>query len=795
MFGDWFGSFRAARGGRYFAALLLVTTLALVSCWFTGRAGVETNMLALIPPAERDPVRAQALAQFDATLARQHIALVGAPTLDEARRAAQDYANALCASGVFSDVRLQIDAKQQAQMATVYAPYRQRLLSDGLRAQIERRGGDAVYEQALNALYSPVTPVSSAMLESDPLLLFYDFLSGLNSARGHMQLRDNMLVAEHGGFYYVLLRLQLTGDPFALAEQERVIPALDRAAALARAQAARVLDIGALRYAAAGVDSASREINTIGAVSTVAVVAILLLVFRSPLPMLASLVASAVGFAVAIALCWLWFGPIHLLTLVFGSSLLGISIDHCLHFFADRLGAGETWRVEPALQRIFPGITVGLITTLIGYAGLYLTGFPGMQQMAVFSCAGLTGAYLTVIWFYPLWIKRPADKARGPWLRHSEKLLHALRPAGRRWPWLLVLPLLVFSALGLARLQANDDVRALQPLAPAQRAVEQQVRAITGVWAGTQFFLVQGATAQVVLEQEEALTARLRKEIAAGRLDGYDALSRQLPSAARQLENLALLRKALGDKTGRERYIEQTGLEPAALTAFMTGLDNAKRLPDLDPSRWLASPAGQSLAHLWLGRTGSGQGYASLIALYGVSDPAALARLQGENRAWQFIDKGADISTLFQRYRERGMALIGIAYLLVYLFLCWRYGPPLALAVMLPTALAAAITIAGLGWLGQELNLFHLLALLLVLGIGVDYSLFLFEDDDLNASTMLAILLSAVANELSFGVLSLSSTPAVRSFGLTVFIGVLGSVLLAPLVVDLKNLAWLRKRA
>lgn len=798
MFGDWFGPIDWLRCGRYFYALVIVTLLALAACWFGGRGGIETNMLALMPPAERDPVRAQAAAQFDATLSRQHIALVGAPTLELARSAAQEYAGALCASAVFADVRLQIDAQQQAQMAALYAPYRQRLLSETMRAQIRERGAGAVFKHAIDTLYSPIAPVSSAMLDADPLLLFYDFMAAQNSAHGKVQLRDGMLVAEHEGRYYVLLRLQLAGDPFAVAEQERVVPALDHAAALAGARGAQVLDIGAVRYAAAGVESASREVNTIGTVSTIAVVAVLLIVFRSPLPMIASLVASAVGFALAIAVCWLWFGPIHLLTLVFGSSLLGISIDHCLHFFSDRMGAGPQWRVDSALQRIFPGITVGLITTIIGYAGLYLTGFPGMQQMAVFSCAGLTGAYLTVIWFYPVWIRRPAAAARGPWLRYSESLLHALRPKGRHWLWLLVIPLAGFSALGLQRLHTNDDIRTLQPVSPSLRAVEKQVREITGVQAGTQFFLVEGATPQAALEAEEALTERLRAEIAAGRLGAYDALSRQLPSVARQRENLALVRAALDDHAALAAYVDQVGMESAALAAYAAGLEQSARAPDLDLERWLASPAGQPWAHLWVGRTPaqgqSGRGYATLVALYGVQDTAALAALDTLNPQWHFVDKGADISNLFQRYRERGMALISIAYLLVYLFLCWRYGPLLALAVMLPTALAASLTIAGLGWLGQELNLFHLLALLLVLGIGVDYALFLHEDEDLSASTMLAILLSAIANELSFGVLSLSSTPAVRSFGLTVFIGVAGSALLAPLIVDLKTLKWIRTR-
>src|SRR5690606_32484187 len=113
---------------------------------------------------------------------------------------------------------------------------------------------------------------------------------------------------------------------------------------------------------------------------------------------------------------------------------------------------------------------------------------------------------------------------------------------------------------------------------------------------------------------------------------------------------------------------------------------------------------------------------------------------------------------LLKLYRERGTELTLAAYALVLGILVWRYGLRIGLGVMLPTALAAALTLAGLALWGEQLNLFHFLALLLVLGVGIDYSLFIMEDAELNASTMLAILLSAIANELSFGLLAVSST-------------------------------------
>jgi predicted exporter len=64
------------------------------------------------------------------------------------------------------------------------------------------------------------------------------------------------------------------------------------------------------------------------------------------------------------------------------------------------------------------------------------------------------------------------------------------------------------------------------------------------------------------------------------------------------------------------------------------------------------------------------------------------------------------------------------------------------------------------------------LALMLLLGVGVDYGIFMQEDpqrgDD---APWLAVGLSAASTLLSFGLLALSGTPALRAFGLTMLLG------------------------
>jgi predicted exporter len=123
---------------------------------------------------------------------------------------------------------------------------------------------------------------------------------------------------------------------------------------------------------------------------------------------------------------------------------------------------------------------------------------------------------------------------------------------------------------------------------------------------------------------------------------------------------------------------------------------------------------------------------------------------------------------------------IVFSYFAVYGLLYPRYQTA-AWRVLAPTAVASVATLALLGIAGQNLQLFHVLALMLLLGVGVDYGIFLQEDPSRRDTiAWLAVGLSALSTLLSFGLLSLSKTPALQAFGLTMLIGTMTVWLIVP---------------
>ncbi len=110
-----------------------------------------------------------------------------------------------------------------------------------------------------------------------------------------------------------------------------------------------------------------------------------------------------------------------------------------------------------------------------------------------------------------------------------------------------------------------------------------------------------------------------------------------------------------------------------------------------------------------------------------------------------------------------------------------RYGPVLALKISRGPLAAGALTLALLGYAGYPLNLFSVMGLVLIVGIGVDYSIFLTEDTGKGEATMLAVMLSALTTIFSFGTLSLSSFNPVSTFGFTLLCGIVLSFVIAPI--------------
>jgi len=295
---------------------------------------------------------------------------------------------------------------------------------------------------------------------------------------------------------------------------------------------------------------------------------------------------------------------------------------------------------------------------------------------------------------------------------------------------------------------------------------------ITGFQPTSQYFLVRAANADEMLKSQEVLTARLDALVAERKLGGYLALS-QLSGPVVVQENLKL---ALPHLLDASEALLALGVSREQLENELATLE-AQSPPSLE--QVLAGPVGEPWRPLWLGSQPDGT-VAGLISLQGLRDTAVLAGLTEDLAGVSLVDRPAELNALFTETKTQAATLKLIAAAVILWLLCVPFGWLGALRCLAVPLLAALGSLACLGWLGQSLTLFGLFGLLLVTAIGVDYAILMRERVGGAAVSLVGTLLAAITTWLSFGLLALSSTPAVSNFGLAVSLGLLFSFLLAP---------------
>ena len=734
-----------------------------------GALPIETNILALLPDNQQDPVAQQAFDNIANTMSDKVVFVVHQTQGQDKTliTAVDNFSQALIELPMFDSVTATVSKDQQQAWGQYYFPARAQLLSEKQKQQLRDKPEQQI-QQVLHALYNPFSGVTGAELESDPFLLFRDYLSGLVQSSGNIQIENGYLTATVDQQKYIVITADLAGSSYQLSLQQQLPDLLTVEQKIETQFDVDIQHTGVIFYAAHGTESAKGEISTIGLGSLIGIFVLVLVVYRSTLPLALALLSITTGLFCAYVLTISLFGSIHLFSLVFGASLIGVSIDYAFHFLTDRLNAGAKWNSVEGIKQLLPAITLGLITSLIGYLGMLIAPFPGLQQLSLFSAIGLTAAYFTVVCWYPVLASKPSKHHVIPAQRAlSQWLLVWQQPLIR-----LVLPfsLLIASVFGVTQAKYDDDIRQLQALPQALQQQEREIKAITGVGGSQQLLLVRAKTEEALLQKLERVSDKLEQS---GDFGGFQSISRYVPS----------------QKTQQENYQLVTDLYKQQADAYQKVIQQKQALSALQPYQaltiegFLASPISETVGFLWLSHIDDV--FASVITFNQEVDSATLSEFAKNNDA-TYLNKAEEISTLFAQYRQRITELLLMAYAAIFLLLLPRYKVKQAFLIVLPPFIAGCAGLAVTVLTGVPLNLFNLLALMLILGIGIDYTLFFAEqnkqgEDSHKESTLLAISLSALTTILSFGLLALSETQAIHSFGITVLTGIIVAWLLAPL--------------
>ena len=655
-------------------------------------------------------------------------------------------------------------------------PYRY-LLTDSFDAQPLN---DALLREELDArvqdLGSPAAALIEPLLPSDPTLETLKLAERWQPANAPQRL--------HGVWFdragsKVLLVAQTHAAGFDPTGQQAAVDVIH--ADFAKITAGTGSQLVLTGPGAFSVEIGARtagEAQLIGMVDSIGLILLLWLAYRSwKMPLLGVLPLATAGLT-GLGAVALLFDGVHGITVAFGFTLIGVVQDYPIHLFSHQRPGVSPWDNARAL---WPTLATGVVATCIAYVTFLFSGVDGLQQLAVFTIAGLGAAALGTRFLLPALID-PAPRDFADSLLLASWWQRIARLPRLRWSLLWVaiaaLAVIVFAPGPFWQ----NDLSKLTPVPADALARDAVLRDELGAPDVRYVMTLAGDNEEQVLQASERLRPALEALLAQEALEGYDLAARYLPSAATQQSRQQGLPQAQALQSMLQAVLADSAFNRDAFEPFVDDIETARQAAPLTRADLQGTPLATSVEGLLL----SGSDHVTaLVSLSGLQDPDAVARVAAENGA-QLLDLKEASESLVAAYRGRVLAALGVAVVLLVITVWVSLRQPRRVArVLLPMALTTVLILAILRGLGVELNLFHLVALILAAGLGLDYALFFDhagDDRDDQLRTLHALIVCSLMTLLVFTLLGLSSIPVLRAIGSTVAIGVLGNFVLALLV-------------
>ena len=633
------------------------------------------------------------------------------------------------------------------------------------------------FDQRVQDLGSPAAALIEPLLPSDPTLETLAVAEALQPAGAPQRL--------HGVWFdragqRALLALETRAAGFDPTGQAAAVAAVHAAFDAARGAGPATLAMtGPGAFSVEIGARTQREASLIGTVDSIVFALLLMLAYRSwRAPLLGALPLATGGLA-GLAAVALAFDGVHGITLAFGFTLIGVAQDYPIHLFSHirpdvspRASVRGLWRT----------LATGVVATCIAYLTFLVSGVEGLEQLAVFTIVGLGTAGLATRFALPALI------VPGQWNPIATPGLATAWRAIDRLPRLPATAALALAAVAVAvaalapgRFWENDLSRLTPVPAPAM-ALDTQLRRELGAPDVRYVIAIETANPEAALRAGEAIDPQLDQLRVAGALDGFDLASRYLPSAATQR---ARQQRLPGDnelKMSLAAALADSPFVADAFDPFVADVARAREASPLGVEDLADTPLATGVDGLLLQRNG---GTTALVSLTGLHDAGAVARV-AQAHGGQLLDLKQASESLVAEYRGRVLGALGLAAVLLGLtVLASLRSVRRTLRVLAPMALTTLLVLAVLRALGVELNLFHLVALILGAGLGLDYALFFDhagDDRDEQLRTLHAVMVCSVITFAVFALLAASSIPVLRAIGGTVALAVVCNFVLSLLV-------------
>lgn len=771
----------------YHIAVLFLFLLSLII--FRGKIGIDSDLFNLVPKSISMASVKKADEKMMSVTSQNVFVLVANEDFSEAKRLAESVYGELKDSNNFDSISLYNDVSAMSEITDFLYEYRSYLIDEKTADRIlaSDKGAMDFAMEALSKAYGGFTMLPLDSIDSDPFLLteyhLQNYLGAVQNAGTAMSVKDGVLASKYEGKWYVMIRGILSSAGAKLASKNNAITEIYSVcnSITAEADGTTFVFSGTPFHSHESSTSASREISIIATVSMLAVIILLIFIFRSVKPLVFSVASILISIGIAVLATLTVFHKMHVITLVFGTSLIGSCIDYSLHFFTHWAGNNEVKSSVEIRKHIFSSLLMAIVSTGICFAILLFAPFSILKQMSLFCLTGLVSSFLTTVAVYP-YIKLPAERGNVRFTKSFAKIVSKLE---RKWVGRTVIIILfVFSILSIAIFHKNVKIKnnlltlydMKGQLLQNEITASQVIQYTPGGW-----YIISGETEEEVLLNEEKLRHEF-EELTGGEI-GYVSTSSFVPSKAVQEKSRRAYKKLLQFAPEQFKALGFDDLENFdALMALVADCEESE-------NKYVSFEAGNvpqfiesAISSAWLGKV-DGK-YFTVMLPTKVTDYKNYRTLASSDENIYFISKSQDISIDLDNLTKMIFKFFIVAYILMFIMLRFFYSMKQSLKIISVPLLIIMVVVSVFAVSKIDMEFFSVTGLILVFGLGLDYIIYMMENekkvaesersDFIEATAVLepfATMVSFVTTIISFGALALSSFKPVHLIGLSIFIG------------------------
>lgn len=529
------------------------------------------------------------------------------------------------------------------------------------------------------------------------------------------------------------------------------------------------------------------EVSRLATASFVLVVGLLLLVYRSVVLLFLGVLPVLSGVAAGVAAVSLVFGQVHGLTLGFGTTLIGEAVDYAIYYFVQRSSRNDSYQ-------FWRTIWLGMLTSVVGFAALLSSSFPGLAQLGLYSIVGLLAAVCVTRYVLPV-------------LSPQQMQLRDLHSVSVGMDWVigraarLRVPLVMLIVGACVAIYAkngdmwNRTLSGLNPLPKAEQSADAQLRADLGGTDSRYILAFTAGDQEAALQHAERVGTVLNTLIDQQWIAGYSSPATVLPSEALQRQRQTMLPAVDTLAPRLQEAVRDLPVKADRLSGFLDDVQRARSgalltRKDLDGTTasllvdtTLIARKGDFLVLMPLRPAATGQAAGQMVL-----EPVHTALQQAGLSDVTLIDLVEESGALFDGYRREVLVLTGVGCLLILVLLLAALRSWVrALRVAAPLVGAVACVTAALLVQGTSLTILHLVGLLLVVAIGTNYALFFDRGAHTGQAqnrqqTQVSLLVANLTTVGSFGLLGASSVPVLAAIGSTVAPGTFLALVFAAIL-------------